>query len=410
MSEAPAEAKPQPPVSGKITPEGVAKMRERIGVLVPQTAPFNFEASTDAMRHFANGYGDENPLYCDPSYAKGTSWGAQIATPLFLMTMGVSEISRIRPEVRARGAHALAGVHEFYSGDEWEWFLPVSRGDTMTKRYYVSSVDEKSNSKMGGGKSVIVHYRGDYINQRGQLVATSRFRFVRVERDAARKAGKYTALERPKYTQEDLDRIDATYQNQPAPRGADDRYWEDVEVGEELPTLAKGPLTVTDIVTWVAGWGAGVSHSRLAWKHRKKRPGFFTRNEYGAWDMVERVHWDETTARMVGNPAPYDFGRMRSAFLTQVVTNWMGDNAWLWRLKTDFRQFNFIGDMTWVKGRVADKAIEGDHHVVDLELACENQRGDNSARGFARVIVPSRASGPVKLPKPNPKDDVPLIY
>jgi acyl dehydratase len=405
MSQVPAE-KP----SAKITPEGVAKMRERIGVVVPQEEPLNIEASLDGMRHFANGYGDENPLYCDEGYGRGTRWGAQIGSPLFVITMGVSEIKRIRPEIRARGAHALAGVHEFFSGDEMEWFHPIRAGDRMSKRYYLASVEEKSNSAMGGGKSVVIRYRADYTNQRGELVAIGRFRFVRVERDAAKKAKKYTAIETGRYTDEDLAAIDAAYERQPPPRGAETRYWEDVSVGEELPTLPKGPLTVSDTIAWVRGWSAGVRNSRLAWKARRKAPGFFQKNEYGAWDPMQRVHWDDAAARMVGNPAAYDFGRMRSAFLTHVITNWMGDEAWLWKLKSEYRRFNFVGDMTWAKGRVVAKSVEAGHHVVDLELACENQRGEVSAPGFARVILPSRAAGAARLPEPGGQDDVPLIY
>lgn len=396
--------------SAKITPEGIAKMRERIGVVVPQAAPFNVEASVDGMRHFANAYGDDNPLYCDDAYGKGTVWGAQIASPLFVITMGVSEVKQIRPEIRARGAHALAGVHEFFSGDELEWFRPIKVGDRMTKRYYLSEVSEKSNSAMGGGKSVIIRYRADYTNQRGELVAIGRYRFVRVERDAAKKSKKYTEIQRPTWTKEQLDEIDAAYANQPPPRGAEPRYWEDVAIGDELPTLPKGPLTVTDTICWMRGWGAGVHNSRLGWKHRKRAPGFFDRNEHGAWDVVERVHWDDAAARMVGNPAAYDFGRMRSAFLTHVITNWMGDAGWLWKTKTEYRRFNFVGDMTWAKGRIVSKAIEKGHHIVDIEVACENQLGEVTAPGFARVILPSRTEGPVKLPESSGADDVPLIY
>src|SRR5215831_8920248 len=88
---------------GRITDEGIARMRERIGVVVPQAAPFNFEATRDAFRHFANGYGDDNPLHCNPDYAAGTRWQGLIAPPVFLTTMGVSELSEIRPELRARG-------------------------------------------------------------------------------------------------------------------------------------------------------------------------------------------------------------------------------------------------------------------------------------------------------------------
>lgn len=396
--------------SARITDEGIARMRERIGVLVPQPAPFNIEASLDGLRHFANGYGDDNPLYCDEQYAAKTRWESIIGAPLFVMTMGASEVKSIRPELRERGAHALAGVHEFFSGDGWEFFRPVRPGDRMTKRYYLCAVEEKEKSAMGGGRSVLTRYRADFTNQRGELVAIERFNYVRIERDAARKSGKHDAIEPARYTDAQIEEIDAAYANQAPARGAEPRYWEDVQVGDELPTLVKGPLTVSDTICWMRGWGASIQSNRLAWKYRQRVPKFFSRNEHNAWDAVMRVHWDDTMARVVGNPAAYDFGRMRSAFLSHVVTNWMGDSAWLWRMSSQYRVFNYNGDTQWVKGRVTAKSVEAGHHVVDLEVTCVNQRGQVTAPGTARVILPSHSGGEVRLPTPDGTDDVPLMW
>lgn len=395
----------------RITDEGIARMRERIGVVVPQEAPFNVYATVDGFRHFANGYGDDNPLYCDEAYAAKSRWGGIIAPPVFLTTMGVSEVKEIRPEVRARGAHALAGVHEFFAGDEWEWFLPVRPGDRMTKRYYLYDVEEKPRSAFTGGRSVITRYRADYVNQDGQLVAVDRYHFVRAERDSAAKTKKYFHLEPPSYTEAMLREIDEAYAAQER-RGAEPRYWEDVAEGQELRPMVKGPLHVTDIIAWMRGWGGGVRHSRLMWKHRTRHPGFYSRDQFGSWDVVERVHWEVEWAQRIGNPLPYDFGRMRSCYLSELVTNWMGDDAWLWKLSTQFRQFNYVGDTTWVKGRVVRKYEHEGQGVVELDVRCENQRGEVTAPGHAWVILPSRTFGAVRLPEPSEATEgtVPLIY
>ena len=46
----------------KITEEGLADLRKRIGVKVENTIePWNYEASRDAIRHYAHGIGDDNP-------------------------------------------------------------------------------------------------------------------------------------------------------------------------------------------------------------------------------------------------------------------------------------------------------------------------------------------------------------
>ena len=55
----------------KITEEGLAALRQRIGVRIENTVePWNYEASRDAIRHYAHGIGDDNPLWTNPEYAE----------------------------------------------------------------------------------------------------------------------------------------------------------------------------------------------------------------------------------------------------------------------------------------------------------------------------------------------------
>ena len=68
-----------------ITDAGVDKLRARIGIPEPHPQPPHYERpDEDAFRHVANAYGDDNPLWCDPDYAKGTLWGGPIAPPLLV--------------------------------------------------------------------------------------------------------------------------------------------------------------------------------------------------------------------------------------------------------------------------------------------------------------------------------------
>jgi acyl dehydratase len=388
------------PSYGKITPEGVARMRARIGVPVPQDPPINRVAHEDTIRRFAYGYGDDNPLWSDPDHAAASPWGGIVAPPGYLLTMGLSETKEIPPEVRARGAGALAGVHEFFSGNEWEWFVPVRPGDRLTKLHALIDVQEKQ-SAFGGGQSVLLRYRTRYRNQREETVAHVDHLFIRTERQASGKTRKYSEIARPTYSEADRDAVDAEYENEYV-RGAEPRYWEDVEVGEELPGLVKGPLVVSDIIAWMGGWGGGIRAFRLQYQHRKRHPGFYNLNELGAWDTVERCHWDDGWAQKIGNPAAYDFGRMRTCFLVHALCNWMGNHGWLWKLGDQMRRFNFIGDLTHVKGRVTAKQRLEAGAAVELEVWCENQRGETTAPGRATVLLPFREDGPVRLP-PQPE-------
>ena len=55
----------------KITEQGLADIRSRIGVKIENTVePWNYEATRDGIRHYAHGIGDDNPLWCDPAYAE----------------------------------------------------------------------------------------------------------------------------------------------------------------------------------------------------------------------------------------------------------------------------------------------------------------------------------------------------
>ena len=48
---------------------------------------------------------------------------------------------------------------------------------------------------------------------------------------------------------------------------------------------------------------------------------------------MQRVHWDPEFARRSGNPTTFDYGRMRETWMIHLCTDWMGDDAWLWRLR-----------------------------------------------------------------------------
>jgi hypothetical protein len=174
-----------------------------------------------------------------------------------------------------------------------------------------------------------------------------------------------------------------------------------VSPGDPIDGLVKGPLTVTDIISMHMGWGwggYGFGPFRLAHRHRQKMPRFWTKDSRGAWDVVQRLHWEEDWAKEVGAPFRYDYGFMRTAWMIQAVTDWMGDDAFLWRFWNRLDRFNFLGDTTWVQGEITDVRTEGAHCLADITLRCVDQRGEQTAHGDATVILPSRERGAVELP------------
>ncbi len=395
-------------MQGKITPEGIELMRNRIGVLIPEPPPFNTQAHVDTMRHFANGYGDDNSLFTDPSYGETTRWRGIIGAPHYLTTLGRTTIGKIPPEVRKAGSGALRGVPNYQSGSGWELLRPVYPGDTIRMNYFIEDVEEK-RSEFGGGKAVIVYHRKEYINQRDELAGIYRYYFFHVEREASEKTGKYMSIEPKQWTPEEVDEIDAAYEHE-FRRGADTLYWEDVQVGMEMPTMVKGPLTTLEIMGWHQGWGWGVfriAPLKLGYLNRQRIPAFYTKNEYGYWEPAQRVHWDDVRAKKVGNPRAYDYGVMRTNWILHYLTNWVGDDGFVWKESDQSRKFNYHGDVQWIKAKVTRKYQDGPRNAVDLEVWCENQRGEIATPGTASVLLPSRERGPVVIPA-NDTEPTPL--
>jgi len=404
----------------RITDEAIARLRERIGVPEPHPVPpHHRRPGEDAFRHVANAYGDDNPLWCDPVYGASTRWGGVIAPPLMVggdSLIGEDEVAAI-PEAKReimRG-DPLRGVHAFYGGSHREWWRPLHPGRAVRRRNALVGVGDKSSGF--AGRAVHEWTAQVFQDDAGDLLAGQYRLMIRTERAAAREragerdgeaAGDAAAADKSRttptpYTKEALDAIDAHYAAETR-RGAEPRFFEDVTEGDALVPLVKGPLTVTDIVCWHVGVGMGlygVAALRLGYQNRRRIPRFYEPDALGIPDAMQRCHWDPDYARKAGNPTTYDYGRMREAWLIHLCTDWMGDDAWLWKLDCEFRRFNFVGDTHWMTGRVVRKYLaEGDRPAVDLELEGRNQRGETTTPGHASILLPSRARGAVRLPDP----------
>jgi acyl dehydratase len=398
MSIAEPTSRPEP---GRLTPEGVERFREKVGVDWPYTrwTTWNEEATRDGIRHYAYGFGDDNPLWCEPDHASASRWGGVIAPPGFLEGAGLTPALPDAPELAGRGRGALSGVHMFWAGDHIRYFNVVREGDRIwVRRFYVDITEKESRF---GGRSALSVRRRVYWNQRGELIAIWDADFVHTERDTAAKRGTLKAArEQHLYTDEELQLVDDHYAAE-AIRGAEPRYVEDVAPGEELGARYRGPMVVGDIIAWLMGNGRHeIFPYRLNWQNRQRMGGFYARNEYGAWDSAMRVHWDDEFAQSVGAPRAYDYGMLRNAWIMQVVTDWMGDDALLVAVDDRIKGFNTLGDLTRLTGRVVEVDREPAWPEVVLEVTCTNQRDEVTAQGTLRVRLPSREHGLPAYPAP----------
>ena len=398
--------RPVPDRTGVITDEGVARLRARIGIADPHAQPPHYrQPGLDAFRHVAVAYGDDNPLWCDPDYGPSTRWTTPIAPPPLVggdTLIGEDEVTALEAgQAELMRGDPLRGVHAFYSASRREWWSPLVPDQRVSRRNALVGVDDKSSQF---AERAVHEWTAQVFRVTdGPLLSAQHRLMIRTERGKARERKKYDAIEPVPYTDEEIEAIEAQYAAE-RPRGADPRWWEDVAEGDPVGPMVKGPLLVTDMVCWHVGMGMGlygVQPLRLGWRNRQRVPRFFHRDPLNIPDVMQRVHWDPEFARRAGNPTTFDYGRMRETWLIHLCTDWMGDDGWLWKLECEFRQFNYVGDTQWLRGTVTRRYLaEGGRPAVDVEMACENQRGQVTSPGRATILLPSRAHGPVRLPDP----------
>ncbi len=370
----------------RITEQGLDDLKRRINVRITnEIEPWCHEASRDNIRHYAHGIGDDNPLWCDPEYARNTAHGGIIACPSFLFAC-----SRI-----ASGyVGGLPGIHAMWAGANWTWHKAARRNDEISTESWLK--DLIIHDTKFAGRAVQQIYHVEYFNQSGDKLAEVDSWCFRTERDTAREQGtKYTEVKaRPekRYTQEELAEVYRTYAKEEV-RGATPRYWQDVAVGERLPTLAKGPMTVTGFIAFAQGWGGlYIRANKLAWRMIHAHPGLGIPNRFNIPDCPERVHWEQDFALKVGAPGAYDYGPERCSWLTHHLTNWMGDDGFLVSSSSKIRRHNPEGDVLMFNGEVTRKFVdEAGRHCVEVAQHAANQDGEESILGTGVVALPVRA-------------------
>jgi len=371
------------PTQGKITDEVIAAAKAMIGMRLRPEGPYLQDVTIDTIRNFCNGVGDLNPLYRDSEYGRNSRYASVIAPPMFPMAYGW--LGRTR--------WGLPGVHGFYAGNDWEIFRNLRPGDRISAEERVVAADERQSEF--SGRLVIQYVEAHFVNQHDDLIARVLGWCTRHERKAARDKGKYKDIKTREYTAEELNAIDkAVVEEDRNICGRNIRYWEDVEEGQELTPIARGPLSMMDTMGFLVGCGRGHTHGVLL-KGALRHPGHFFRNPEagGGVEYTGIGHHRESVAKEVGVPGIYDYGPQRSAWVATLVTNWMGDAGFLKRIKTELRRFNTMGDTTWCKGKVIKKYQQDGFPLADIDVWAENQRGEKTVtNGGATVMLPSKDS------------------
>jgi acyl dehydratase len=371
---------------GKFSDEMLADMRALIGTELRTDSCVNNEYATRlAILRFAEGIGDDNPLWMDPAYAAGTAHGTQIAPPSFIFAcLGSIQVG-------------WPGLGGFHAETKLKFNRSIRVGDKITASVVFDGFDGPIEGSNFGGRRIKDYLRQEYRNQDGELVATficSRMRFERTEMQKRRESRKIE-LPHP-WTDAQLAAIEDDILAE-TPRGAQPRYWDDVQVGDKIDVITKGPIGLTDEIAYIAAGAAPIpriaAHGVALRRYRKHPKWAFRDPATNALEPVYSVHYNDYAARLQGAQAAYDVGIQRTCWGIHGLTNWMGDAGFLKAFDCQYRSHVYLSDVVRLGGTVEAKEIDADgDFVVRIATWATNQRDQEAMPGSAVVKLPRRAT------------------
>jgi len=137
-------------------------------------------------------------------------------------------------------------------------------------------------------------------------------------------------------------------------------YVEDVQVGDEITPLVKGPIQQIQLTRYA-----------------------------GASGDFNPIHQDHEFAKAAGMNDVFAHGMLSMGFVAQAVTDWAGAGS-VRKIGVRFAGLVRLKDTVTCRGRVLAKEEKDGRHTVDLELWAENGKGDKVVTGKATVVLPSR--------------------
>lgn len=156
-------------------------------------------------------------------------------------------------------------------------------------------------------------------------------------------------------------------------------YWEDVEVGQEIPPLVKYPTHIQMLM-----WG-------------------------GAVDDYNPMHADNEIATRAGYREPIVFGPLIWSFLVQMLTSWIGVEGWLRKITVRHNVPAFANDKVVCRGKITDKYVKDGDHYVELQIQADYPSGEQGTIGSATVTLPPKAYART-LPSAEPIPDTGWLH
>lgn len=134
--------------------------------------------------------------------------------------------------------------------------------------------------------------------------------------------------------------------------------FDEIEVGQEIPTLTRTPTT-QQLVMYA-----------------------------GAEDDYFQGHYDHQFATAAGMPGVFNHGWLTYAILLQAVSTWIPPEvATITNAVARYSAPNFPGNPVICKGRVTRKAVENGQRIVEIEAYAENGEGVKTTRAAVTLAM-----------------------
>ena len=111
----------------------------------------------------------------------------------------------------------------------------------------------------------------------------------------------------------------------------------------------------------------------------------------GASGDFYQIHYDNAFAKRTGLDNIIVHGALKHAFLGQLLHDWVAPAGRIQKFGCQYRGMDYPDQDITCGGVVTNKFVDGDQHVVELDVWTQNPSGQKTTPGTARVVLPSRS-------------------
>jgi hypothetical protein len=303
----------------------------------------------------------------------------------------------------------IPNSHLLFGGDEWWFYEPrVFGGDWIFNERIPFDYVVK-DTKFAGPTCF---QRGDnfYTNQHGQLLAKQRSTAIRYTAEAGGDAVDTSEFEEPTWTDDEIAALEErklTWIRMLHALGHKERWWDDVNVGDQLPERVFGPHSVASFTTeWrsylMNTWGImsmrkidlaamGFTPEMAGYENDPDMQLVNPEITDGAYYGPSRGHLFPRWARKIGMPRAYGYGASMGAWVTDYLAGWAGEYGSVKHSVAAYRGPALSGDATIQTAEVVAKEIDADGDaIIQVKHKMATQKGTTMCTGTAEIRLPKK--------------------